>query len=239
MAAPERKAVASRRGGGRRRDAVSRTSDGRELMIRFVVAADGVVLPDVAEKVPGRGIWLRADRSVIEASIDGRAFARAARRAVRVSPSLLDELEALMRRRCVDGLGLARRAGRLLVGFDKVVEALQNRQVGLLVTAAGASDGQRRRLLSLAEGIPVAGCLSREEVGGAIGREEVTYAALTPGALAQRLDRDMRRLAGILGGLSSSGPSEAIGDDEFEGGMVARDLAAPSEGNGADSEPPS
>lgn len=119
-----------------------------------------------------------------------------------------------MRRRCIDGLGLARRAGALVAGFDKVVEALQHGQVGLLIMAADSSDGQRRRLLPLAEGVPVATCLSRDEVGGAIGREEATYAALNAGRLALRLERDLRRLAGILGDVPSEGPTEPVGEDE-------------------------
>lgn len=185
-------------------------------MIRFIVAPEGALVPDLAERLPGRGIWLRADRSAIEASIDGRAFARAARRAVRVSPCLVLDLETMLRRRCIDDLGLARRAGALVAGFDQVVEALQKGRVGLLVVANDASTGQRRRLTPLAGGLPFVDCLSREEVGGAIGREDVTYAAVSAGKLAQRLERDMRRLAGVLGHLPSEGPGRPEAEDEAE-----------------------
>ncbi|SNB52094.1 hypothetical protein SAMN07250955_101183 [Arboricoccus pini] len=134
-----------------------------------------------------------------------------------------------MRRRCVDGLGLARRAGALVVGFDKVVDALQHGQVGLLIMAADSSDGQRRRLLPLAEGVSVATCLSRDEVGGAVGREEATYAAVSAGTLALRLERDLRRLAGILGDVPSEGPAEPVGEDEDAGLSSAKPLGADAE----------
>jgi predicted RNA-binding protein YlxR (DUF448 family) len=89
-------------------------------MLRFVVDPDGHVVPDVDGRLPGRGLWLSPGRDMIEIPARRRLFSRAARRAVTVPPDLPDRVEALLIRRCLRLLGLARRAGQVVSGFEKV-----------------------------------------------------------------------------------------------------------------------
>ena len=76
-------------------------------MIRFVIGPDGAVVPDLARKLPGRGMWLSASRSAVDTAIAKKRFNYAARRQVRADADLADQLEAMLARRCIDGLGLA------------------------------------------------------------------------------------------------------------------------------------
>ena len=77
-------------------------------MIRFVVAPDRAVIPDLAAKLPGRGIWLSARRDVLETARARGAFQRAARSPVTVSPDLVATVQAGLERRVTEMLGLAR-----------------------------------------------------------------------------------------------------------------------------------
>ncbi|MBX9634346.1 MAG: DUF448 domain-containing protein, partial [Magnetospirillum sp.] len=87
-------------------------------LLRFVVSPDGEVVPDLERRLPGRGIWLSARRDVVNTAVTKRLFAKAARRAVVVPQDLADRVEALLLRRCLDVLGLARRAGHAVCGFE-------------------------------------------------------------------------------------------------------------------------
>ncbi len=89
-------------------------------LIRFVVSPEGVVVPDLAGKLPGRGIWVTADRAAIEKAAAKGLFARAARTGVTVPESLADLVEAGLARRVVDLISLARKAGLAVAGFEKV-----------------------------------------------------------------------------------------------------------------------
>lgn len=179
---------------------VTRREAPREGLIRFVVDPEDRVRADVAARLPGRGIWLSAARDVVGKAVARNMFSRAARRQVRVDPDLADEVERLLAARVLDGLGLARRAGDVVVGFEKVRGALRAGRVGVLVEASdGAADG-RRKLHGPAPDLPVIGAFGRFELGRALGRDEAVHVAVAPGALARRLVTDAKRLDGFRSG---------------------------------------
>jgi hypothetical protein len=176
-------------------------ASGRRLdparLVRFVVAPDGAVLADVGGRLPGRGMWLEARRQALELALEKQSFARAAKRRVRVEPDLAERVEGLLAGRCLEGLGLARRAGQAVTGFERVRAALRASEVALLLAASDAADDGRRKLAALAGDCRQVTLFSRAELSLALGRENVVHAALLPGGLADRLALDVERLAGF------------------------------------------
>ena len=192
-------------------------------MIRFVVAPDGVVTPDIAARLPGRGGWVTASREAVELAATRGAFPRAFKRQVTVPAGLADQVEALLVRRCLDMLGMTKRAGDLILGFEQVREAIRNAPPGCLIAAADASEDQRGKVLGLAKAIygpdlggdlddeagepseiddfgqlpPVAGCFSGVELGMALGRERVIHACLKLGPIAHAWMGELGRLSGF------------------------------------------
>lgn len=151
----------------------------------------------MAGRLPGRGLWLTARRDILATAVTKRLFARAARQPVIVDDDLADRVETLLAQRCRDHIGLARRAGQVVMGFAKVRDALAARRVAVLVAAAdGAADG-RGKLKALAPGLPLVDCLTSAELGAAFGREHVVHAALAPGRLAEALVAETARLGGF------------------------------------------
>lgn len=172
----------------------------KERMIRFVVGPERRLVPDLGAKLPGRGIWLSAAGDVIQiAGAKGtltRAFARAARGPVTVPPDLLAELEQALVRRIGDLLGLSRRAGQAVAGFDKAREWLRNGRARLVIQAADGSEAERTRLLSGAT-LPVFSPLTGAALGRVFGRDYVVHVAIAPGRLADSLCIEAERLAGL------------------------------------------
>src|SRR5690348_6227272 len=121
-------------------------------LIRFVVSPDGEVVPDVAAKLPGRGMWVGADRATLDRPIEKNHFSKAAKANVKVSANLSDLVEKLIVQRMLGDLGMARRSGALMTGFDNVARALDSKPMpGLLIEASdGAADG-RRKVLGMAK----------------------------------------------------------------------------------------
>lgn len=166
-------------------------------MLRFVVAPDGRLVPDMAGRLPGRGLWLTARRDIVAAAVTKRLFTRAARQPVIVEDDLADRVEALLMQRCRDHIGLARRAGQAVMGFAKVQAALTAGKAAVLLAASdGAADG-RGKLAALAPALPVVDCLTGIELAAAFGREHAVHAALAPGRLAEALLTDAARLEGF------------------------------------------
>jgi len=172
-----------------------------ERLVRFVAGPEGVVVPDVARKLPGRGMWVEADRALVEQAARKGAFARSAKAPLKAPADLADQVEALLRRRLLQALGLARRSGELISGFDRVSEALSKRPVAWLIEAAEGSADGRRKLLSLArkQASPpgLIGVFSGAELDLALGLENVIHLALLAGRGADRWTIDVQRLSGF------------------------------------------
>jgi hypothetical protein len=160
-----------------------------ERMIRFVVGPDGDVVPDLARRLPGRGMWLKAERAMVEQAVAKKAFARAARAAVKVGPDLPQRVEKLLLDRALADLSRARRAGRAVAGFVKVEQMIGQRRAGLLVVAEEAEGDGLGKLQ--ASGLPLERLGSVANLGGVFGREQAVYVAVArdeaSGAFTQRI----------------------------------------------------
>jgi hypothetical protein len=171
----------------------------KDALVRFVVDPAGGIVPDVAGRLPGRGLWLTAARDIVDQAAAKRVFARAARAPVSVPENLSDRVEGLLAERCCELIGLARRAGQAVAGFEKVREALRRGNAGLLLAASDGAVGGREKLRALAPDIPVLDVLSSAELAAAFGRDHAVHALVSRGALAERLKADADRLAGFRG----------------------------------------
>jgi predicted RNA-binding protein YlxR (DUF448 family)/ribosomal protein L7Ae-like RNA K-turn-binding protein len=192
--APRRKAAPERR------CIVTRETAPTAELLRFVVAPDGTVVPDLEGRLPGRGLWLRARRDIVETACARNAFPRAARAPVRVADDLADRIEGLLLRRCLDVIGLARRAGNAVAGFEKTRAMVASGRAGALIAASdGAADG-RGKLRALAADLPLVEQFTASELGAAFGRDMAVHAAIAAGGLCDRLVAESGRLAGFRKG---------------------------------------
>ena len=140
-----------------------------EEMLRFVVDPAGRIVPDMAHRLPGRGLWLTARRDIVTQAVGKRLFARAAKAPVTVEPDLDDRVGDLLARRCAEILGLARRAGLVAAGFVKVRAARAEGKAAILVAALDGAEDGRAKLAAMASGLTVVSCLSARELGAALG----------------------------------------------------------------------
>jgi uncharacterized protein len=191
--------------------------------MRFVVSPEGQLVPDLAARLPGRGLWLTPRRDIVERAVVKRLFARSARRSVSAPADLADRIEALLVQRCGEGLGLARRAGIAVAGFEQVAEALRRGKAGLVVCALDGAPAGRGKLAALGRSLPLAAALTAAELGAAFGRDRVVNAAVGPGPLARRLLADLRRLAGFRAGAAVDEQAELAPTERQEDGNVAHE----------------
>lgn len=178
-----------------RRCIVTRERKPTSALLRFVVAPDGAIVPDITGVLPGRGLWVTADRTSVETAVAKGLFSRAARRRVTVDPRLADLVETQLRRRCLELIGLARRGGGAVAGFEKVRAFLAGGSAGLLLAAADGADDGREKIERLGRGVPVVSALSRQELGQAFGRDQVVHAVVVSGRIAEQLEAAARRLS--------------------------------------------
>lgn len=167
-----------------------------EEMVRFAVAADGTVVPDIGRKLPGRGLWVTADGDALALACRKNLFARAARRATVVPDDLESRTCAILARRCLDLLGIARRAGQCVAGAEKVREARAKWTDAVVLVASDSAAGTVRTAQPGGQRSEI-GLFSSDELGRVFGRDRVVNVALRRGRLADQLVTEARRLAGL------------------------------------------
>jgi uncharacterized protein len=196
-----------------RRCLVTRATAPRRGLVRFVLGPGDLVVPDLAARLPGRGMWVSSDRAALETAVRKNLFARAARRAVRAEADLPDRVEAGLAQRVVDLIALARRAGAAVAGREKVRERLVSGRAALLVQAADGSPRERAALRPPAGEDSLVSVLYAHELGMAFGRDRVIHAALDGGGLTDRVMGEALRLAGFRSDAPLAGPDDvATGD---------------------------
>lgn len=165
-------------------------------LIRFVADPDGVIVPDILGKLPGRGIWVSAERAALEKAVSKGLFARAAKAQVKVPDDLLAQLESGLARRLVDLVALARKSGQAVAGFEKVKDALARGDVKVLLQSSDGSERGKTKLWT-PEGARYVGLLTSRELGQAFGRESTVHAAIDAGGLASRVVEEAARLKAL------------------------------------------
>jgi uncharacterized protein len=183
--------------GPERRCIVSGQSQPSGGLIRFVVGPEAQIVPDLAERLPGRGIWVSADRAALEQAERKKLFARAARQQVSVPEGLADLLERLLARRVIELLSLARKSGQAVAGYEKCRDLGLRDEMAVLVQAHDGSVRGKTKLRPPDGPETYIGCLSGQEMGLAFGREHVIHAALRAGGLSQAVVEEAARLQGL------------------------------------------
>lgn len=183
--------------------AVTRAELPPDELIRFVRAPNGEIVPDLEMRLPGRGVWVTCDRKTLEKAIKTKAFARSLQSDVSVPGDLPQRLDTLLLRRAGDALALANKAGKVTAGFQQVDAALEKGKVAVLVQGSDAADDGRGKLDRKFRAIqrekgakaPIVSVLTIAEMSLAIGRPSVVHAALLPGGLAKRFQRETERVS--------------------------------------------
>ncbi|PXA87361.1 DUF448 domain-containing protein [Nostoc sp. 3335mG] len=202
---------------------LSGAHDAKDNLIRLAISPDGLVLPDIRAKAPGRGAWLGVDRETLDAAQKKGKLKGALARAFKGKPLTIPDdlgqmIETALERAFLDRLGLESRAGTVSVGSDRIGEAARKGRVHLLLHASDAGeDGNRKldqalRVGSDAEGSDLRGLvlpLPRTILSMALGRENVVHVALTDRAAAHRVSQALSRWRGFIGRKSGAEPRDS------------------------------
>jgi predicted RNA-binding protein YlxR (DUF448 family) len=181
-------------------------------LIRLVPSPDGVLTPDLKRNLPGRGVWVTANRATFDEAVRKKAFVRSLKRPVTVPADLAGTIEHLLERAAIDMLSFANKAGLVIPGYAKVMAAIESqRAIALIQARDGAEDGMRK----LAQAIrrvyvdknaptPVMN-FDSAHLDLALGRSNVIHAALCAGPAATGfLDRVAALTFWRDGGLASA-----------------------------------
>ncbi len=199
-----------------------------DRLIRFVASPDGVVTPDLAARLPGRGLWVSADRNAVREAAAKNLFSRAAKSSLTLpaqadgldqaaaADALADQVGSLLKKQALGALGLTKRGGELVHGRMRVEERLNKGPVGALIEAADAAEDGRRQVRNKLFGLekdadvahaPVINNFTVAELSLALGAENVVHAAVNPGKLCRKLRNDTEKLVSYDADMAGTAPT--------------------------------
>jgi len=210
-----------------RRCILSGERDESLALIRLALSPDGVILPDIHGKAPGRGAWIGVSCDELQtAQAKGRlksALSRAFKSGKVAAPGDLSaQIAAALEKALLDRLGLEARASNLICGADKIDAAARGGQVALLLHAADASeDGAKKRdqswrVGSDTEGSGKAGIrlpFDRGAISAALGRANAVHVAITDKKAATRVMHHLGRWIKFNGCSNSVAEAESGAQD--------------------------
>lgn len=173
-----------------------------EEMLRFVCGPDGVLAPDLARKLPGRGVWVTGRAGILSKAVRERIFARALRRDVAVPDDLAQRVDQMLERSALQALSISQKAGLVVVGFRQVDSAIRAGKASLVLHATDAAEDGVRKLdqarhatwRALGASIPAEQIFRTEQLDLALGRQNVVHAAAIHGGATRALVEKIGRL---------------------------------------------
>ena len=179
-------------------------------LIRFVLGPDDTVTPDISGRLPGRGMWVTANRGDLTKAIDQGLFSKTAKQKVNIPGNLVDLTERLIKKHIINLLSMARKSGHAICGYEKTKSAMMSERWYILIQAKDGSAPQKQKIRPSAVANSYISWLTAQELGLAFGRESVIHAAVSKGGLSARILLEANRLAGFRGKCDTD-PSKIAG----------------------------
>lgn len=94
-----------------------------------------------------------------------------------------------MKNKFLQFLGLTKRAGKLLEGYNKCEDAMKRRGISLMILSLDASENTADKFLKYSEKykVPVLQGYSKEELGSVLGLEEIKILAVSDKKMSKQL----------------------------------------------------
>ncbi|MBP1729230.1 MAG: ylxRQ [Deltaproteobacteria bacterium] len=169
----------------------------KDELLRFVLDPDSLPVPDIAGKLPGRGAYTCFSRQCLENALARKQFSRAFKGEAKtpVAAETIALVQRLFAERIAATLALANKAGRAVSGSDTVMESLRRGDAALLILAAdiAAESEAKFRFVAEKNRVEIFRFSVKDQLGTPLGKEIRTAVAVSPGAFADKLCRELTR----------------------------------------------
>ncbi len=159
----------------------------KQKLIRFVVSPSKTVVPDINQKLPGRGVWIHAQRQTLDAALTGKSFQKAFNSNVKVEKNLIEIILQQIKKKLCDQISLARKAGKTVFGANQVKTSLVKEDFGLLIQASDGSQRETSRFSQSIDDEKIINCLAGQDLGAIFSRERVVHCVIFSSAFVENI----------------------------------------------------
>lgn len=169
----------------------------REELLRFTLTPDNMVVPDFKKRLPGRGIWVKNSKTVLEKAVAKNLFSKVCKKNVKTD-ALVETVENLLRKKGLETISLARKAGILVTGFEKVAETIKKGKAAFLLEAKDAGSDGHGKIVALAKDLEVFRSYRIEELDKALDKVNTVHVAFLKSKMAQTVYDEFEKFENFL-----------------------------------------
>ena len=166
-------------------------------MLRFVLSPERILVPDILNKLPGRGAYTCMAKSCLKAAADKKQFSRSFKEEVRDADAagLISQVTVRMEERIASYISLANKAGKVISGTDMVSDKMKNHTPGLLFIASDISVDIGLKVKGQADrsGVEYC-CFDKEKLGALIGKGLRGVVAIEMSGFVKPLKQEIAKL---------------------------------------------
>ena len=166
-------------------------------LLRFV-ELNNALLPDFNKKLPGKGMYVTGNRLSLTKALEKKLFNKASRHNLKIAEGFAEMVEDLIKQKALDSLNLARKAGALVTGFEKVKEAVKKNKVDFIVGAADAGDDGKEKVAFFAKSIEIFNLFSIDELDMALNKENTVHLAVLKSDMSRMVYNNLKKYQNFL-----------------------------------------
>lgn len=170
----------------------------KDELLRFTVIPGAKIVPDFKKKLPGRGVFVSNSKTLLVKAIEKKLFTKAFKGKANADADLVVMVEALLNKKGLEVINLARKAGDLLTGFEKVKDALNKGKVAFILEASDAGADGHDKMLAAAKGLDVFMLYNNEELDKALDKVNTVHAAFLKSEMSKTVYKELKRYEQFL-----------------------------------------
>lgn len=162
-------------------------------LLRFVVLSDGQMLPDFNKKIGGKGIYLSNSKTLLTGlTLKKNPLNKILHTNVIIDSELPNMVERILSKKCLDAVNLARKAGDLILGFEKVKDIIAKGKAAFVIEATDAGEHGMQKIAAMAKDLEKFSLYDVATLSDALKRENTVYLVVAKsqtGSMAQEAFR--------------------------------------------------
>lgn len=162
-------------------------------LLRFVKTPDSRLVPDFNKKIPGRGLYVSNSRRALQHALSKNLFIKSIHLHLKIQEGFVDMVEHLLYQKGLDALNLARKAGVLVTGFEKVKEKIVKNKVAFLIEASDAGQDGAEKMASAAKDLEILKVYQTNDLDVALNKVNTVHVAVLKSDIAHMVYENLKK----------------------------------------------
>ena len=167
-------------------------------LLRFVLLEDGTVIPDFNKKVAGHGFYISNSQKLLKGLTVKNPLNKILHTNTVISEDLPQMVEQILYKKGLEAVNLARKAGDLVCGFEKIKDLIAKDKAALVIEAADAGDDGRQKIAAMAKNLEKFTIYDVATLSKALNRENTVYLAVKKSPISRLVSEAFKRYQNFL-----------------------------------------